>query len=124
VIRVQLVKSDLQDPKDRRVKSDLRDPKDCKVKRDRRDRRAIPVQLVKQDLKVRKDPKALQAQLVRLGQPLKPRSALLPDQTARLCAMKMRFWFRSSARWGCLMVQHVRREARRQPCACGSKPAR
>ena len=71
------------------VKWDLRDPKVRRVKRDRRDQRAIQVQLVKRDLKVRKDPKALKAQLVRLGQLLNPRSALLPDQTARLCAVAL-----------------------------------
>ncbi len=74
------------------------------MKPDRRDQRATLVQLVKRDLKVRKDPKALKAQLVRLGRLLNPRSALLPDQTAQFCATKMRFWFRSSARRVRLMV--------------------
>ncbi len=112
-IPAQLVKWDLRDPKVRRVKQDLRD------------RRAIRVKLVKRDPKARKDPtvsrdpKAFRAQLGRL---LNRPSALLPVQTAQLRAMKMRFWFLSSARRGRLMVRHVRREARRQACACGSKP--
>jgi hypothetical protein len=108
------------------VKPDLRDHKDRRVRQDRRGRRAIRVKPVKRDRRgrkgpmVRKDLKAFKAQLGRLGRLLNRRSALLPDQTGQRRAMKMRFWFRSSARRGRLMVKHVRLEARRQACACGS----
>lgn len=88
--RAHRVKQDLQDQRAilvQVVKWGLRDPKDRRVRPDRRDQRAIRVQLVKRVPKARR---ALKAQLVRLGL-LNRRSALLQDQTARLCAMKMRF---------------------------------
>jgi hypothetical protein len=127
-IPVQPVKAEHRDPKDRRVKPDLRDPKGRRVKQDPRDQRAIQAKPVKRDPRVRKAPtvrkdlKVFKARLVRPGRLLNPRSALLPDQTGQRRAMKMRFWFRSSARRGRLMVKPARREARRQACACESKP--
>jgi hypothetical protein len=128
VILVQPVKTEHRDPKDHRVKPDPRDPKDRRVRQDRRDQRANRVKPVKRDLRARKGPmvrrdlKAFKGQLVRLGRLLNPRSALLADQTAQRPATKMRFWFQSSARQGRLMVKHVRLEAQRPACACGSNP--